>query len=78
MRVVVRRGDVIHDLRLTRATVTSDDVVVEHLRGDISRVQVRAFTRGVGREVRDALAAAGDRRIPVASCSICATTLAAC
>lgn len=61
VRVVVRRGDVIHDLRLTRATVTSDDVVVEHLRGDISRVQVRAFTRGVGREVRDALAAAGDR-----------------
>jgi carboxyl-terminal processing protease len=62
LRVVVRRGDVTKDLRLTRANVASDDVVVEHLRGDISRVQVRAFTRGVGREVREALEAAGDRR----------------
>ena len=62
VRVVVRRGTSTQDLRLTRATVATDDVVVEHLRGDISRIQVRAFTRGVGREVRDALAAAGDRR----------------
>jgi carboxyl-terminal processing protease len=61
VHVVVRRGSVTQDLRLTRATVVSDDVVVEHLRGDISRIQVRAFTSGVGREVRDALAAAGDR-----------------
>jgi carboxyl-terminal processing protease len=59
VRVVVRRGGVVQDLRLTRATVASDDVVVEHLRGDIARVQVRAFTRGVGREVREALEAAG-------------------
>ena len=50
-------------LRLTRADVASDDVVVEHLRGDIARVQVRAFTRGVGREVRRRSTAAGDRRI---------------
>jgi carboxyl-terminal processing protease len=62
VRVVVRRGQTTEDLRLTRATFTSDDVVVERLRGDISRVQVRAFTRGVGREVRDALTAAGDHR----------------
>jgi carboxyl-terminal processing protease len=58
--VVVRRGGSTQNLRLTRATVVSDDVVVEHLRGDISRIQVRAFTSGVGREVRDALAAAGN------------------
>jgi carboxyl-terminal processing protease len=57
VRVVVRRGSATQDLRLTRATVMTDDVVVEHLRGDISRVQVRAFTRGVGRQVRAALAA---------------------
>jgi carboxyl-terminal processing protease len=62
VRVVVRRGQTTEDLRLTRATFTSDDVVVERLHGDISRVQVRAFTRGVGREVRDALTAAGDHR----------------
>ena len=61
VRVVVRRGNSTEDLRLTRATVANNDVVVEHLRGDISRIQVRAFTVGVGREVRDALAAAGDR-----------------
>ena len=60
VRVVVRRGTSTEDLRLTRATVISDDVVVEHLHGDISRIQVRAFTSGVGREVRDALATAGD------------------
>jgi carboxyl-terminal processing protease len=59
VRIVVRRGGATQDLRLTRATVASDDVVVEHLRGDIARVQVHAFTRGVGREVREALAAAG-------------------
>jgi carboxyl-terminal processing protease len=57
VRVVVRRGTSTQDLRLTRATVASDDVVVEHLRGDISRIQVRAFTSGVGREVRDVFAA---------------------
>jgi carboxyl-terminal processing protease len=57
VRVVVRRGSQTQDLRLTRATVASDDVVVEHLHGDIERIQVRAFTTGVGREVRDALAA---------------------
>jgi carboxyl-terminal processing protease len=57
VRVVVRRGAQTQDLRLTRATVASDDVVVEHLHGDIERIQVRAFTTGVGREVRDALAA---------------------
>jgi carboxyl-terminal processing protease len=62
VRVVVRRGQTTEDLRLTRATFTSDDVVVERLHGDISRVQVRAFTHGVGREVRDALTAAGDHR----------------
>jgi len=62
LQVVVRRGGTTEALRLTRANVASDDVVVEHLRGDISRVQVRAFTRGVGREVRQALEAAGDRR----------------
>lgn len=59
--VVVRRGDATHQLRLTRATFTTDDVVVEHLRGNIALVQVRAFTRGVGRDVRQALDAGGNR-----------------
>ena len=43
-----------------------------------SRVAGRAFTRGVGREVREALEAGGRPAGPVASCSTCATTPAAC
>jgi carboxyl-terminal processing protease len=62
VRVVVRRGASTQDVRLMRASVTTDDVVVEHLHGDITRIEVRAFTRGVGREVRDALAATDDRQ----------------
>lgn len=57
VRVVVRRGDAPTTLTLTRVTFTTDDVTVEHLRGNITRVRISAFTRGVGREVRQALAA---------------------
>jgi carboxyl-terminal processing protease len=59
IRVVVRRGATTRDLSLTRATFITDDVVVEHLRGNIVLVQVRAFTRGVGRDVRQALVGVG-------------------
>jgi carboxyl-terminal processing protease len=59
--MVVRRGTVTRDLHLTRARFTTEDVVVEHLAGNIARIQVSAFTRGVGREVRDALGAPGER-----------------
>lgn len=59
VRVVVGRGSATRDLRLTRTTFTTEDVVVEHLRGNITHVQVRAFTRGVGRDVQQALAAGG-------------------
>jgi carboxyl-terminal processing protease len=55
--LVVRREGAPRTLTLRRATFTTDDVTIEHLRGNISRVQVSAFTRGVGREVRAALAA---------------------
>jgi carboxyl-terminal processing protease len=53
--LLVRRHGVVRDLVLRRTTFTTDDVVVEHLRGDISRVRITAFTRGVGRQVRQAL-----------------------
>jgi carboxyl-terminal processing protease len=59
--VVVRRGGTTRDVRLTRARVTTRDVLVEHLEGDIARIQVRAFTRGVGREVRAAFESGGSR-----------------
>jgi carboxyl-terminal processing protease len=53
------RGTESLDLTLTRAGVTTDDVTVDRLDGGIAVVRVQEFTRGVGREVRDALAAAG-------------------
>ena len=51
----VRRGAADHTIAVTRETFSTEDLVVERLRGDIVRVQVNAFTRGVGREVRAAL-----------------------
>lgn len=62
VRVVVRRSGSEQVLSLTREAFTTDDVVVDHLRGNIALVTVRAFTRGVGRDVRNALAAAGRRQ----------------
>ncbi len=50
---------------LSRVAVTSDDVTVERVAGGVLRVRVSSFTRGVGRQVRAAVAAdastAGDR-----------------
>jgi carboxyl-terminal processing protease len=57
--VTVRRGSTARTLRMTRSQVSSHDVVVEHLAGDVLRVQVRAFARGVGREVRAAMGSGG-------------------
>ena len=55
VRLAVRRAGATKTLTLTRVSFTTDDVAVEHLRGDISRIRIAAFTRGVGREVRRAL-----------------------
>ena len=41
---------------LTRSLVTTDNVVVDRLSGGVTRIEVRTFTRGVGRDVRRALA----------------------
>lgn len=60
LALVVRRDGRDRDLHLTRATFRTDDVLVEHLVGRITRLRVTAFTRGVGREVRRALADNGD------------------
>jgi carboxyl-terminal processing protease len=62
VHVVVRRGTATHDLTLTREIFITDDVVVEHLHGNIARIQVRAFTRGVGRDVRQAVEAGGEHQ----------------
>lgn len=44
-------------LTLTRAAFTTTDVFVERLKGGVTRIKVTAFTRGVGRAVREALTA---------------------
>jgi carboxyl-terminal processing protease len=59
VRVAVRRGSATRTVDLTRATFASDDVTVERLEGNISRIAVTAFTRGVGRDVAEALQADG-------------------
>ena len=52
----VRRGDVLARLTLLRAEVVGADVTVDRLAPGVARVRVVAFTRGVGRQVRDAVA----------------------
>ncbi len=58
VRLVVRRAGARKDLSVTRETFSTHDVSVDRLRGGIVHVQVSAFTRGVGREVRTAMAGA--------------------
>jgi carboxyl-terminal processing protease len=55
VRVALRRGSATRSVELTRATFTTDDVTVERLSGNIARVAIAAFTRGVGRDVAEAL-----------------------
>jgi carboxyl-terminal processing protease len=53
------------DVSIARVAVTSDDVTVDRLSGGVLSLKVAAFTRGVGRQVRAALAAdanSGDER----------------
>jgi carboxyl-terminal processing protease len=52
---LVRAGVPIQ-VSVQRMTLTTDDVQIDQLAGNILRIKVAAFTRGVGREVRAALA----------------------
>jgi carboxyl-terminal processing protease len=56
------RSGAVRTVALIRTSLSTADVTVEHLRGDVLRVRVAAFTRGVGRQVREALAHSGLRR----------------
>ncbi|HVQ17956.1 MAG TPA: S41 family peptidase [Actinomycetes bacterium] len=53
--VTVQRDHVIHTYTLTRSVVTTNDVVVDRLAGGVMRIEIRSFTRGVGRDVQHAL-----------------------
>lgn len=57
VRLVVRRAGARNEIAVKRETFSTHDVGVDRLRGGIVRVQVSAFTRGVGREIRTAMAA---------------------
>lgn len=46
-----------HTISLVRSAVSNDAVTVERLSGGVLRIGIGAFTAGVGREVRQALAA---------------------
>lgn len=61
VRIDVRRGNATRSLTVTRTTFDTTDVTVERLQGDITRISVAAFTRGVGRDVSDALRAQAGR-----------------
>ena len=57
-----RHGSVI-TARLTRANVPDDDVSASMITSGIERLRVAAFTRGVGRWVRDQVARAHERHL---------------
>jgi carboxyl-terminal processing protease len=55
VEVIVRSHGTNRSLRLERTTFLTDDVILERLRGSVTRIHLLAFTRGVGKEVRQAL-----------------------
>jgi carboxyl-terminal processing protease len=61
--VQYRRHGSIITARLTRATVPDDDVSASMITPSIERLRVAAFTRGVGRWVREQVARAHDRHL---------------
>ena len=58
--VAVQRSDGDQTFVLTRVPVASEDVVTERLAGNVLRIRIESFSRGVGREIRAAL----DREMP--------------
>ncbi|MFC9969588.1 S41 family peptidase [Spirillospora sp. NPDC127200] len=60
--LAVERDRRVHRFRLVRAPVAGGDVTVRDLAGRARLIGVAAFTRGVGRQVRQAVARHPDRR----------------
>jgi len=61
--VEIRRGVAVRRLVLRRSDVVTRDVVVDRPGDDVRRIRVSAFTRGAGRQVRDAVARASADRV---------------
>jgi carboxyl-terminal processing protease len=55
--LTVRRGAMEHRFQLVRSQVRTTDVTVEQRPGHVRLIQIGAFTRGVGRQVRSAVTA---------------------
>jgi carboxyl-terminal processing protease len=55
--VTVRRATGIETLRLRRVDLVSSDVTSDVVTGNVGRIRVAAFTRGTGKEAREAFAA---------------------
>jgi carboxyl-terminal processing protease len=55
--VGVLRGGVVSTITATRTVLSTSDVTVEQLADGVTRIDIRTFTRGVGRSVREAMAA---------------------
>jgi carboxyl-terminal processing protease len=61
--VQVRRATTVLTMRLQRADVSDDDVTATMVSPTVERLRVAAFTRGVGRWVRDQVAKARTRHL---------------
>ena len=53
--LTVQQGGDLRTITVHRASLTVPDVVIDRLPGQVTAIRIHAFTRGVGREVRDAL-----------------------
>ncbi len=51
------RGGVVTTLTVERSVLNTSDVTVEQLADGVTRIGIRTFTRGVGRDVREAMSA---------------------
>src|SRR5881397_682491 len=61
--VVVGRGSTQFTVQLRRAAVATDDVSASMVTGNVERLRISAFTRGVGRWVRSKVADAESRHL---------------
>jgi len=57
VQLSIVRGGVAHPFSVVRSELTTSDVSVDQLAEGVTLIDIRTFTRGVGREVRDAVAA---------------------
>lgn len=55
VQVTVERDGVPYTYTMTRSLVTTENAVIDRLEGGVTRIEIRTFTRGVARDIRQAL-----------------------